>query len=967
MQAWHQPHFRSRQPWGQTCPGLSAGLLPCRLAARCIVVAAPGAGPHTVMVVESPAKATKIQKFLGDEFKVLASYGHVRDLPDRPGSVQPEAGFLMHWQLSAAAGPRMSAIQQAVGGADTLLLATDPDREGEAISWHLLQELQGRGSLGAGQRVQRVTFTEITEAAVRRALLAPREVSQALVGAYLARRALDYLVGFNLSPLLWRKVQGARSAGRVQSAALRLVCDREGERERHQAREFWTVTALLQPPTDQQGQDSQPLQASLTQAQGEALPKSCLADGHQALALADLVRATPFKVLSKQSRRLAQAPPPPLITSTLQQEAARRLGFTAKRTMDAAQALYEGLGTSEGLITYMRTDGVQLSPDAVQGLREVISASFGPQAVSPQPRVFKSRAKNAQEAHEAIRPTQPQLTPALLPGYLAKAHGSAAREGQPLPSEATVADALAVYRLVWCRAVASQMTDAAMEQVAVELGSAAGGLLLRATGRALREPGYLQAWDSSSAPSTGPGSGAAQEEEEGGGEGAGEGQGEGGEAEGELGPGKAGSKEGAAAALLLLEPGQAVRVVSVEALQHFTWPPPRFTEASLIKELEQLGIGRPSTYASIMRLLLDRGYVVREGRQLVPRPISRVLSAFLAAYFDVLVDLGFTSSMEEQLDQVASGCMGWQEVLGGYWGPFKETLDRVALITPHQVYDTLDLALEPLLFPRQAAGAGPEAPPPRQCPLCKTGRLQLKPSRLGGFVGCSNWAVPGIQCAYARAVDSAQGDGSVGLDEGGEAAPGSSLPRVLGTDPGTGREVSLRLGPYGLYVQLDLQPTPPGPMEGEGEREEGAQGLAAAGEQGGKGKVKAGAKGRKKAPKEKPPRAPVPKGQDVAVLDLAAALKLLAGPQPLGLHPTDQQPVFLQSGRFGPCVRHGERLASLPKSVAPDTVDLDQAVELLTKKAAREAAKAAKCSWATSVSRGEARMSKKCTDLNVKI
>ncbi|KAJ9520989.1 hypothetical protein QJQ45_022681 [Haematococcus lacustris] len=303
-----------------------------------------------------------------------------------------------------------------------MLLATDPDREGEAISWHLLQELQGRGSLGAGQRVQRVTFTEITEAAVRRrcwTLGSTRglQVSQALVGAYLARRALDYLVGFNLSPLLWRKVQGARSAGRVQSAALRLVCDREGERERHQAREFWTVTALLQPPTDQQGQDSQPQQASLIQAHGEALPKSGLTDGQQALALADLVVPPP------------SSPPTPPHHQHLQQEAARRLGFTAKRTMDAAQALYEGLGTSEGLITYMRTDGVQLSPDAVQGLREVISASFGPQAVSPQPRVFKSRAKNAQEAHEAIRPTQPQLTPALLPGYLAKAHGRACQGG----------------------------------------------------------------------------------------------------------------------------------------------------------------------------------------------------------------------------------------------------------------------------------------------------------------------------------------------------------------------------------------------------------------------------------------------------------------------------------------------------------------------------------------------------------
>ncbi|BDA43988.1 DNA topoisomerase 1 [Coccomyxa sp. Obi] len=823
-----------------SCSGRAWHSLQCR--------AASGAAAKTVLLVESPAKAKKIQTFLGADYQVLASYGHVRDLPAKSGSVQPEHDFAMQWEQSAASRPRLRELAAVVRQSDVLVLATDPDREGEAISWHVQEELQAAKAL-SGVRVQRITFTEVTSRAVQDALAAPRTVSQALVDAYLARRALDYLFGFTLSPLLWRKLPGSRSAGRVQSVALRLVCEREAEIEMFSRREYWSVMALLQ---SEQGQQ---FEARLVQVAGKSLPKEGL-DQEDAAAAVEQLQSTPLQVASLSQKTVTRNPQPPFITSTLQQDASSKLGFSPSNTMQLAQQLYEGPEESggEGIITYMRTDGLQMSNEAVQDIRSTVQDLHGEEYLPAQPHMYKSKAKNAQEAHEAIRPTKARLHPQ--------------KSGLAPSSQLS-----RLYALVWARAIASQMASAKLLQVSADVvDTSAKGYVLRSTSTSVKFPGYLVVYPPKR--SSGEGDAESDPDEE--------------------------SAEGQApqAVLLGLAKGQPVELLSVVTEQHFTKPPPRYTEASLVKALEELGIGRPSTYASILKVLQERGYVVKEGKALKPESRGRVLTEFLLAYFPRYVDYGFTASLENELDEVSGGKGAWKDVLRDFWEPFEELVKQTSDVSITEVIDKLDPLIGRHFFPVQEGQSEEQA---RMCPSCG-GRLGLRLAKHGGFIGCSGYPA----CSYTRPLQ---------LYEPGEAPmePGEGE-RVLGADPATGKEVRLLQGPYGWYIELAAALEEPTDKPSSG-------------------------KGRKKGG-PKPKRASLGKSAQAPDISLAEALDLLQWPKELGAHPEDGQMVTAAVGAYGPYVSHNSVNASLPKGVMPADITLEDAVKLLADKAVRVASRA---------------------------
>jgi DNA topoisomerase-1 len=761
---------------------------PAAAAAAWRRLAASAAEGRAVLLVESPAKARKIQGYVGDDYHVLASHGHIRDLPARAGSVQPEREFEMRWELSPGGSLRVEEIARAVRAAGgRVVLATDPDREGEAISWHLAQELQARGVVPQGAAPRRITFTEVTRPAVLAALQAPRALDEALVDAYLARRALDYLFGFNLSPLLWRKLPGARSAGRVQSVALRIVAEREAAIEAFRPVQYWTVGAALALPG---GAGS--VEAALASVDGAPPPKPGFLSQAAADEVARRVAAAQFSVAGATSKETARSPPPPFTTSSMQQEANKRLGMGASRTMQLAQKLYEA-----GHITYMRTDGVAVAPAAVHALRAAAQAAHGADHVPLEPRFFAARAKNAQEAHEAVRPTDLALRPEML-----RAQGF-----EP--------QAVQLYTLVLARALGSQMAAARVRQAAADFASADGALVLRATAGHVAFPGYLAAY----------GRDASVAEDLTAGEAGGEG------ADAAVSPAAA---QAAAAALAALQPGARVEAEGAAAEGHATRPPGRFTEGTLVKELETLGVGRPSTYAPTLKLLQARHYVRREGRALYAEPLGRVLSSFLHSYFEQYVDYGFTSALEGRLDDVSGGEAGWREVLADFWGPFQGRVQEMAGVGGKEVLDTLNAELEEMLFGAgDAAGAAGAAAAAggggarrgaargRECPMCG-GLLSLKLSHKGGpFVGCG--AHPA--CSYTRDVSAAAegleaGDPERSARAAAALAGGlSSLEvaakygmrgavRLVGVDPRSGKEVFARQGPYGIYLQLGTEADP---------------------------------------------------------------------------------------------------------------------------------------------------------------
>ena len=771
-----------------------------------------------VVVVESPAKAKTINKYLGSGFTVLASFGHVRDLPPKDGSVRPDQDFAMDWESDARGDRQVTAIAKALKGARTLYLATDPDREGEAISWHVRAMLEQKKVL-KGVEVRRVTFNEITRSAVKYAMDHPRELDQPLIEAYMARRALDYLVGFTLSPVLWRKLPGSRSAGRVQSVALRLICEREAEIEAFRAREYWTVEALFTTPA------GAPFTARLTYFNGKKLDQFDLADEQTALRAKQAVEGGQFNVGTVERRRVKRNPPPPFTTSTVQQEASRKLGFGAQQTMRVAQQLYEGTelqGETTGLITYMRTDGVQMAREAMFAIRDHVKDSYGNDYLPAAPREYTSRAKNAQEAHEAIRPTDVSRTPDDVAAYLTP-------------------DQRRLYELIWKRAVASQMQSAEMDQVAVDVTDSKGQTL-RATGSIIAFDGFLKLYREDTDDSEG---------------------------------------EDDNRMLPPMAERDPLKRGDVSALQHFTQPPPRFSEASLVKKMEELGIGRPSTYASILTVLQDRKYVRLDKRRFIPEDRGRLVTAFLVSFFKNYVDPHFTAGLEDQLDEVSDGKIAWRSVMHAFWDQFSKAVEQTKDLKISDVINAIDEDLGPHFFPVRADGGDP-----RQCTACGTGRLGLKLGRYGSFIGCSNY--PTCQFTRRLAVDNANG-------EDGAADTLKDGMRVLGQFPETGEDVTVRRGPYGLYVQQ--------------------------GEQIPDSKVR-------------PKRTSLSRGMDGDTITLEQALGLLSLPREIGIHPETSEKIEAGIGRFGPYVRMGAIFGSLERDDNVLEIGMNRAVDLLAKKMA---------------------------------
>ena len=752
-----------------------------------------------VVVVESPAKAKTINKYLGPDFTVLASYGHVRDLPAKDGSVDPEHDFEMKWEVAPESRKHVRAIAEALKTDDTLILATDPDREGEAISWHLKEALQS--SLKKGKTVARVTFNAITKDAVTRAMKEPREVDQALVEAYLARRALDYLVGFTLSPVLWRKLPGARSAGRVQSVCLRLIVEREMEIESFKAQEYWTVKAVLRTPRGQE------FEAGLVTLGGKKLQKFDIPTATGAELAVQAVTSRTFSVAGVESKPATRNPWPPFMTSTLQQEASRKYGMGARQCMNAAQRLYEA-----GYITYMRTDGIDMAPEAVMAARAEIERRFGKPYVPDSPRMYKNKAKNAQEAHECIRPTDMGLGPEKI---------------------RVEEDQRRLYDLIWKRTIASQMAAARMERTVVDVASPDGQVALRANGQVVLFDGYLKVYDQ----------GRDDGDDEDGGR------------------------------LPQLMQGEAVHKGAITPDQHFTQPPPRYTEATLVKRMEELGIGRPSTYASILTTIVDREYVRKDKNRLFPEDKGRLVTAFLANFFHRYVEYDFTADLETELDDVSAGERDYKEVLSRFWRDFSAAVAETADLRIGEVLEKIDDFLSPHLYPPRADGGDPRA-----CPTCGTGRLHLKTARSGGaFIGCGNYP----ECRYTRPL-------------AGDAESVASDGRILGQDA-AGNEISLRAGRFGPYVQ-------------RGEATEA---------------------------QPKPDRASLPKGWSPDGITLERALELLALPRLIGPHPEDGTAVEAGIGRFGPYVKHGTVYANLPEVEEVFSIGMNRAVEVLAQKAAR--------------------------------
>ncbi len=812
-----------------------------------------------LVVVESPAKAKTIESYLGPGHKVLASYGHVRDLPPRDGSVDPDDGFAMEWETYPDKARQLKAITDAAKGADTLILATDPDREGEAISWHVLEVLKKKKAVP--QKVERVTFNAITKSAVTQAMAHPRQLDEDLIDAYRARRALDYLVGFTLSPILWRKLPGAKSAGRVQSVALRLIVDREREIELFRAQEYWSVSATFEA-------DATPFTARLVNLDGNKIERLSIGDKGSADAAKAVVEAGRFTVATTETKPFTRNPPPPFTTSTLQQEAARKLGYAASHTMRLAQSLYE-----DGLITYMRTDGVQMADEAISAARRAVADRYDAGYVPDRPRIYVTKAKNAQEAHEAIRPTD-----------FGKDRAASGDHGR-------------LYALIFNRALASQMASARLERTTVELTDGAGRATLRATGQVVLFPGYLALYE--------------------------EGRDDKGDDE-------------EAARMPALRSGDAPTKTAVDAVQSFTQPPPRFSEASLVKRLEELGIGRPSTYAATLQTLKDREYVRLEKQRFIPEESGRLVTAFLERFFEQYVSFDYTAELEDGLDDVSGGRLGWQQLLEAFWKDFKPKAGEVMEQKPSEVTAALDDFLAPYLFPDKGDGTDP-----RLCPLCGTGQLGLRGGKYGAFVACSNYP----ECKYTRRFgqgEEAASDAPAELGNGISLKSGRfgayvergegkdiqrasipkdvpqdgltlemaekllSLPREVGAHPETGAMISASIGRYGPYLVHD------GKYARLGSTAEVfdtgmnaavvklAEAAAAKGQRGGGGR------------------------EALAVL---------------GAHPVSGKELKVMEGRYGPYVSDGTTHATLPKSADPKAVTLDEGVALIDAREAKGPAK----------------------------
>jgi DNA topoisomerase I len=771
----------------------------------------------TVVVVESPSKAKTINKYLGSGFTVLASYGHVRDLPAKDGSVRPDEDFAMDWEVDSKSSKRLADIADALKGDDTLILATDPDREGEAISWHVLEVLKKKGALKS-KTIQRVVFNAITKQSVMEAMKHPRDVDAALVDAYLARRALDYLVGFTLSPVLWRKLPGSRSAGRVQSVALRIICDRELEIEAFKSQEYWTIDGTFTTPKGEE------FSASLQAIAGQKIAKLDIKDEASARAIEQTLKNALVSVDNVESKPAKRNPYAPFRTSTLQQEASRKLGFSSAKTMQVAQRLYEGVdidGDTVGLITYMRTDGVDIAPEGIAAARNAILKNFGEPYLPSAPRTYTTKAKNAQEAHEAIRPTDVGRLPSSVRKEL---------DGEQF----------ALYELIWKRTIASQMESAEFERTAVDLGAMGKdgkNYTFRANGSVVKFDGFLKVYNE------------------------------------DLDDGE----DEDARRLPAMARGDGIGVRKVEAAQHFTEPPPRYSEASIIKKLEELGIGRPSTYVSVLSTIRDRGYVRLDKKRFIPEDKGRIVTAFLESFFSKWVEYDFTANLEEQLDRVSNGEINWRDVLRDFWKDFSAHVGEIKELRVTNVLDALNEILAPHIFPPLADGGDP-----RKCPSCADGRLSLKLGKFGSFIGCTNYP----ECKFTRQMTAG--------NDAASAIPAEGI--ELGVDPDTGEKVTRRMGRFGPYLQL-------------GEVPEGS--------------------------KEKPKRASIPRSFDPLDIDLDAALKFLSLPREIGTHPENHEPIVSNFGRFGPFILNDGTYVNLESAEEVFTIGINRAVDMLAAKKAK--------------------------------
>ncbi|HJT43149.1 MAG TPA: type I DNA topoisomerase [Rhizomicrobium sp.] len=824
-----------------------------------------------VLIVESPGKVKAINKYLGSNYKVLASFGHIRDLPSKDGSVKPDDDFSMTWDVDARAASKIKDIAAAVKNADKLILATDPDREGEAISWHILEVLKDKKLL-KDVAIERVAFNAITKSAVLEAISHPRKIDKELVEAYLARRALDYLFGFTLSPVLWRKLPGARSAGRVQSVALRLVVEREQEIEAFRAQEYWSIDTDLAAASGN-------FAARLIQLDGKKIEKLSLTNQADADRAVAAIRAQSFSVGSVEASPVKRNPSPPFKTSTLQQEASRKLGFNAKRTMQVAQGLYEGAdidGDTTGLITYMRTDGITMVPEAITEARAMIGKKYGARYVPPSARVYANTNTTAQEAHEAVRPTSFERTPEEVARYVD-------------------ADAAKLYELIWKRAVASQMESAQQERTTVDVVSADKKITLRATGTVTLFDGFLTLYLEGQDDET---------DEDG-------------------------------SRLPQVKAGDATKIENINPAQHFTEPPPRYSEASLVKKLEELGIGRPSTYASIISTLRDRAYVRMDRQRFIPEDKGRLVTTFLNSFFKRYVAYDFTADLEEKLDEVSDGKLDWKQLLRDFWTEFSAAVGETKDLRITHVIDELESVLSPHIFPQGEEGADP-----RKCPSCEGGRLNLKLGRFGAFVGCSNYP----ECKFTRQIGAKPGEGDAG-------------PVEIGLFPDTDQMITLRTGRFGPYVQLGegdkpkRSGIPRGTDKADVDLDMAVKLLSLPREVGlhpedGK-KISANFGRFGPYVAHDGIYASLDSPEDVFEIGLNRAVTLLAekkarGPgrrgaqtlKDLGAAP-DGKPIKVLKGKFGPYVSDGQTNATLPEGMEPDTVTMEQALALIAERAAK--------------------------------
>jgi len=761
-----------------------------------------------LVIVESPAKAKTINKYLGNDYKVLASFGHVRDLPSKDGSVRPDEDFAMDYEVSSSSAKHVKEIADAAKTADEILMATDPDREGEAISWHVIEVLRQRRAIKKTTPIHRVVFHEITKKAVTDAVENPRELDMDMVNSQQARRALDYLVGFTLSPVLWRKLPGSRSAGRVQSVALRIICDRESEIEDFKAREYWDIKLGLATP------EKKDFIARITHLDGNKLDQFDVVNEKQAGDITARLEKLSYSVLSVEKKQSRRNPQPPFTTSSLQQEASRKLGFGAKRTMSVAQRLYEGInlgGETVGLITYMRTDGVTVAQEAINATRKMIGNEFGKNYLPEKQRFYSTKAKNAQEAHEAIRPTDSARKPADIAKFLDD-------------------DQKKLYELIWKRMVASQMESAVLNQVVAEIKSDDGYAKARANGSTIAFDGFYKLYRE----------------------------------------GRDDESDEESKILPKMEQGDELGLNEVSPEQHFTQPPPRYTEASLVKKLEELGIGRPSTYASIISVLQDRNYVRIDKKRFYTEDRGRIVTAFLVSFFSRYVEYDFTANLEDELDHVSSGDVDWKELLRRFWTDFNANIEHVKEFTLTDVIRELNQLLGNYLFPKDENGEINRA-----CPKCADGRVSLKLGKFGAFLGCSNYP----ECSYTHQL----GDKN---EDGGENSE-INEPKMLGVDPETGLDIFLKKGPYGFYLQL-----------GEDSK------------------------------KEKPKRTSVPKNIPPGDVDLEKALGLLSLPRQIGKHPETGKVIAAGIGMYGPYIRHDGKYTSL-KDDDVMTIGINRAVTLI--------------------------------------